>query len=121
MVRIAFGQPALLIFRLISHVLQFSFESCNFRVQRNKEGTGRIVIWMLGITNSYTMEASFGGSTLGGRNRTHFSTAVSYLPGSVFDICLISAPRPISNRTTSTWGAPSAKRSWTTRTRIRPK
>lgn len=46
-------------------------------MQRNKEGTGRIVIWMLGVTNSYTIEASFGGSTLGSRNMTHFSTAVS--------------------------------------------
>lgn len=55
---------------------QFSFESCKFKVQRNKEGTGRIVVWMLGITNSYTMEASFGGSTLGNRSMTHFSTAV---------------------------------------------
>lgn len=55
---------------------QFSFENCKFKVQRNKEGTGRIVVWMLGVTNSYTMEASFGGSTIGSRNMTHFSTAV---------------------------------------------
>lgn len=56
--------------------IQFSFESCKFKVQRSKEGTGRIVVWMLGITNSYTMEASFGGSTLGSRAMTHFSTSV---------------------------------------------
>lgn len=56
---------------------QFSFENCKFKVQRNKEGTGRIVVWMQGVTNSYTMEASFGGSTLGSRSATHFSTAVS--------------------------------------------
>ncbi|XP_031626931.1 cytosolic carboxypeptidase Nna1 [Contarinia nasturtii] len=54
---------------------KFSFESCKFKVQRNKEGTGRIVVWMLGVTNSYTMEASFGGSSLGSRAMTHFSTA----------------------------------------------
>lgn len=54
---------------------KFSFENCKFKVQRNKEGTGRIVVWMLGVTNSYTMEASFGGSTIGSRNLTHFSTA----------------------------------------------
>jgi len=29
---------------------------------------------MLGVANSYTMEASFGGSTLGGRAGTHFTT-----------------------------------------------
>ncbi|KAJ0179424.1 hypothetical protein K1T71_005136 [Dendrolimus kikuchii] len=52
---------------------KFSFENCKFRIQRSKEGTGRIVIWMLGVANSYTMEASFGGSELGGRMSTHFS------------------------------------------------
>ncbi|XP_039961187.1 uncharacterized protein LOC120775195 isoform X4 [Bactrocera tryoni] len=54
---------------------KFSFESCKFKVQRSKEGTGRIVVWMLGITNSYTIEASFGGSSLGSRKGTHFHTA----------------------------------------------
>ncbi|XP_058064463.1 cytosolic carboxypeptidase Nna1-like [Anopheles bellator] len=53
---------------------KFSFENCKFKVQKNKEGTGRIVVWVLGVTNSYTLEASFGGSTLGGRAGTHFST-----------------------------------------------
>ncbi|KAH8238410.1 hypothetical protein KR032_006502 [Drosophila birchii] len=53
---------------------RFSFESCKFKIQRSKEGTGRIVVWMLGITNSYTIEASFGGSSLGSRKGTHFST-----------------------------------------------
>ncbi|XP_075213726.1 nna1 carboxypeptidase [Lycorma delicatula] len=53
---------------------KFSFESCKFRIQRSKEGTGRVVIWMMGVANSYTMEASFGGSTLGTRNQTHFTT-----------------------------------------------
>lgn len=55
---------------------KFSFENCKFRVQKNKEGTGRIVVWVLGVTNSYTLEASFAGSTLGGRAGTHFSTMV---------------------------------------------
>ncbi|XP_055371529.1 cytosolic carboxypeptidase 1 [Condylostylus longicornis] len=54
---------------------KFSFESCKFKIQRSKEGTGRIVIWMLGILNSYTIEASFGGTSLGSRSGTHFSTA----------------------------------------------
>uniref|UniRef100_A0A8C6UHG1 Cytosolic carboxypeptidase 2 n=1 Tax=Neogobius melanostomus TaxID=47308 RepID=A0A8C6UHG1_9GOBI len=52
----------------------FSFKSCKFRVQKSKEGTGRIAMWRLGIRNSYTMETSFGGSTLGDRRGTHFST-----------------------------------------------
>lgn len=53
---------------------KFSFKSCKFRVQKSKEGTGRIVMWRLGIRNSYTMEATFGGSSLGNRRGTHFST-----------------------------------------------
>ncbi|XP_024137084.1 cytosolic carboxypeptidase 2 [Oryzias melastigma] len=53
---------------------KFSFQSCKFRVQRSKEGTGRIFMWRLGIQNSYTMETSFGGSTLGDRKGTHFTT-----------------------------------------------
>lgn len=57
-------------------LFQFSFESCKFKIQRSKEGTGRIVVWMLGITNAYTIEASFGGSLLGSRKGTHFNTQV---------------------------------------------
>ncbi|XP_042267066.1 cytosolic carboxypeptidase 2 isoform X1 [Thunnus maccoyii] len=53
---------------------KFSFKSCKFRVQKSKEGTGRIAMWRLGIRNSYTMEATFGGSTLGDRKGTHFTT-----------------------------------------------
>ncbi|CAH2092133.1 unnamed protein product [Euphydryas editha] len=53
---------------------KFSFENCKFRIQRSKEGTARVVIWMLGVANSYTMEASFGGSEMGSRMSTHFST-----------------------------------------------
>lgn len=52
---------------------QFSFENCKFRIQKSKEGTGRVVVWMMGVANSYTMEASFGGSELGSRMSTHFS------------------------------------------------
>ncbi|KAG8238549.1 hypothetical protein J437_LFUL018451 [Ladona fulva] len=55
---------------------KFSFENCKFRIQRSKEGTGRVVLWSMGVNNSYTMEASFAGSRLGGRRgNTHFSTA----------------------------------------------
>ncbi|XP_034541624.1 cytosolic carboxypeptidase 2 [Notolabrus celidotus] len=53
---------------------KFSFKSCKFRVQKNKEGTGRIAMWKLGIKNSITMEATFGGSTLGDRRGTHFTS-----------------------------------------------
>ncbi|XP_061628813.1 cytosolic carboxypeptidase 2 [Phyllopteryx taeniolatus] len=53
---------------------KFSFKSCKFQVQRSKEGTGRVAMWRLGIKNSYTMEVTFGGSTLGDRKGTHFTT-----------------------------------------------
>ncbi|KAG8431546.1 hypothetical protein GDO86_018315, partial [Hymenochirus boettgeri] len=53
---------------------KFFFKGCKFRVQKSKEGTGRIVMWRQGIPNSYTMESTFGGSTLGTRKDTHFTT-----------------------------------------------
>ncbi|XP_065158506.1 cytosolic carboxypeptidase Nna1 [Atheta coriaria] len=63
---------------------KFSFQSCKFRVQKCKEGTGRVVMWMMGIANSFTLEASFAGSTLGGRNETHFNTLDFELMGKTF-------------------------------------
>ncbi|XP_029769641.1 cytosolic carboxypeptidase 2 [Terrapene carolina triunguis] len=52
---------------------KFSFRSCKFKVQKSKEGTGRIVMWRMGIPNSYTMESTFGGSTLGMTKVSNFS------------------------------------------------
>ncbi|KAM6393254.1 cytosolic carboxypeptidase 2 isoform 2-T2 [Pluvialis apricaria] len=51
---------------------KFSFPSCKFKVQKSKARTGRVVMWHMGISNSYTMEVAFGGSTLGGRS-SHFN------------------------------------------------
>ncbi|KAF1630560.1 Cytosolic carboxypeptidase 2, partial [Eudyptes filholi] len=51
---------------------KFSFPSCKFKVQKSKAGTGRVVMWRMGVSNSYTMEVAFGGSTLGGRS-SHFT------------------------------------------------
>ncbi|NWS49325.1 CBPC2 carboxypeptidase, partial [Probosciger aterrimus] len=70
---------------------KFSFPSCKFKVQRSKLGTGRVVMWRLGVSNSYTMEAAFGGSTLGGR-RSHFTvqdlTALGcHLCDTLLDFC----------------------------------
>ncbi|XP_056373676.1 cytosolic carboxypeptidase 3 isoform X2 [Hyla sarda] len=53
---------------------KFSFSGCKFKVQKSKEGTGRVVMWKMGIRNSYTLEATFCGSSLGNRCGTHFST-----------------------------------------------
>ncbi|XP_021270827.1 cytosolic carboxypeptidase 3 isoform X3 [Numida meleagris] len=51
---------------------KFSFPDCRFRVQKSKESTGRVVMWKMGINNSYTLEASICGSKLGWRQSTHF-------------------------------------------------
>ncbi|CAN2387188.1 protein side chain deglutamylation [Pristimantis euphronides] len=53
---------------------KFSFSGSKFKVQKNKQGTGRVVMWKMGIRNSYTLEATFCGSSLGNRRGTHFST-----------------------------------------------
>ncbi|XP_051885674.1 cytosolic carboxypeptidase 2-like [Pristis pectinata] len=53
---------------------KFSYQSCKFKVQKSKAGTGRVVMWKMGIAHSYTMETTFAGSTLGNRKATHFST-----------------------------------------------
>ncbi|XP_058537374.1 cytosolic carboxypeptidase 3 isoform X2 [Ochotona princeps] len=45
---------------------KFSFSACKFNIQKSKEGTGRVVMWRMGIRNSFTMEATFCGSTLEG-------------------------------------------------------
>ncbi|KAJ8298800.1 hypothetical protein KUTeg_022860 [Tegillarca granosa] len=53
--------------------IKFKYDSCKFKVQRSKEGTGRIVMWNMGIMNSYTMEATFCGSSMGKLKGYHFS------------------------------------------------
>ena len=52
---------------------RFNFEDCRFTVTRDKEGTGRIVFKNLGIMNSYTLEASYGGSNVGNKAYSHFT------------------------------------------------
>ncbi|XP_032872401.1 cytosolic carboxypeptidase 3-like, partial [Amblyraja radiata] len=52
---------------------KFSFQSCKFHIKREKEGTGRVVAWRLGVANSYTLEATFCGSTIGNKSNIHFN------------------------------------------------
>ena len=52
---------------------RFNFEDCRFTITRSKETTGRIVFWNMGITNSFTLEASYGGSNKGTKAYTHFN------------------------------------------------
>ncbi|XP_068595948.1 cytosolic carboxypeptidase 2-like [Brachionichthys hirsutus] len=79
---------------------KFSFKSCKFRVQKSKEGTGRVTMWRLGIKNSYTMEATFGGSTLGDRKGTHFTTRDLKSIGFYFCDTLLDYCDPDSTKTT---------------------
>ncbi|KAM9376096.1 cytosolic carboxypeptidase 2 [Pholidichthys leucotaenia] len=79
---------------------KFSFKSCKFRVQKSKEGTGRVVMWRLGIKNSYTMEATFGGSTLGDRRGTHFTTRDLKSVGFYFCDTLLDYCDPDTSKTT---------------------
>ena len=45
---------------------RFRFASCKFKVQSSKESTARVVCYQeLGVQNSYTLEATFAGSTVG--------------------------------------------------------
>jgi|EP01047_Picozoa_sp_COSAG01_P020674 hypothetical protein len=53
----------------------FSFADCNFKVQKSKEGCGRVVVAReLGLLYSYTMEASFCGANFGRQSDCHFNS-----------------------------------------------
>ncbi|XP_067090443.1 cytosolic carboxypeptidase 2-like [Osmerus mordax] len=62
----------------------FTFQSCKFKVQRSKEGTGRVAFWRLGVLNSFTLETSFCGSSIGKKKGTHFSTKDLQMLGAHF-------------------------------------
>ena len=55
---------------LYKRMTHFSYFSCNFVMQRSKEGTSRITLFKSGIENSYAYELSFCGPV---RERRHFS------------------------------------------------
>ena len=65
---------------------KFSYKSSRFIVQKSKEGTGRVVMWrQAGIQNSYTLEATFSGSTQGKLRGVQFSTA--HLEDMGYNLC----------------------------------
>jgi len=52
----------------------FNFADCSFAVQKAKESTARVAIWKeLGITNTFTLEASFCGADQGKFADYHFN------------------------------------------------
>uniref|UniRef100_A0A7S1K7U0 Peptidase M14 domain-containing protein n=1 Tax=Vitrella brassicaformis TaxID=1169539 RepID=A0A7S1K7U0_9ALVE len=61
---------------LLSQAVEyFDFGDCNFRIQKAKEATARVVMYReLSISNSYTLEASFCGSDVDHHSGSHFNT-----------------------------------------------
>ncbi|PAA61456.1 hypothetical protein BOX15_Mlig000412g2 [Macrostomum lignano] len=53
----------------------FSFHGCRFNIRRCKEATGRVVMWrQFDIANSFTMEATFSGTSVTEEDSRHFNT-----------------------------------------------
>ncbi|KAK7077233.1 Cytosolic carboxypeptidase 2 [Halocaridina rubra] len=91
------------IFPLLLHYNggdKFSFRSCKFKVHRCKEGTARVVVWMMGVLHSYTMEASFGGASEGPRAGTHYNIHDFISMGRQFCETLVEYfdPQPIKEK-----------------------
>ncbi|XP_039759457.1 cytosolic carboxypeptidase 1-like isoform X3 [Pararge aegeria] len=64
----------------------FALGSCSFRVERERESTARVTVWRhLGVTRSYTMEASFCGFDRGPFKGFHLNT--QHLQGVGSDFC----------------------------------
>ncbi|KAL0226593.1 hypothetical protein P9112_013917 [Eukaryota sp. TZLM1-RC] len=59
---------------LSSNISYFSFSDCSFRVQRSKQNSARVVVWReFNIINSFTLEASFCGASMGDVSGYHFT------------------------------------------------
>ena len=55
----------------------FSFDDCNFAVQKSKEATARIVMWReFNLINSFTLESSFMGPNKGTNAGLHFNATM---------------------------------------------
>ncbi|KAH7815927.1 putative Zinc carboxypeptidase family protein [Monocercomonoides exilis] len=77
--------------RMLSHrAPAFSYDDCDFRVQKSKEGAARVVIWReMGLVNSFTMEASFAGCNTGKYKDIHFTPAILEEMGATFGETLL--------------------------------
>lgn len=67
----------------------FSFEECNFNIQKNKESTARVVMSKINIQHSYTLECSFCGPTSGKYQDCHFTPPVMKNMGREFCLNLL--------------------------------
>jgi hypothetical protein len=80
------------IFPLLFHkrLDSFDFDTCNFNVQKSKEGTGRVVVWKrFSLINSFTLEASFCGPSRGFYKDCHFTPSILRDMGKQFSLNLI--------------------------------
>mmetsp|Transcript_16536 Transcript_16536/g.14437 ORF Transcript_16536/g.14437 Transcript_16536/m.14437 type:complete len:107 (+) Transcript_16536:185-505(+) len=62
----------------------FSFEDCNFNVQKTKESTARVVMCRSNIQYSYTLECSFCGPNGGKYQDCHFTPPIMKNMGKEF-------------------------------------
>ena len=69
----------------------FEFSSCNFKVQKEKEGTARIVVNKeFNVLNSFTLETSFCGATIGDHQDFHFTPPIMENVGADFCKALLA-------------------------------
>lgn len=67
----------------------FSFDDCNFNIQKDKESTGRVVIRReFNVINSFTLEASFWGPNIGKYQDWHFTPTQMREAGKAYCIAL---------------------------------
>ena len=63
----------------------FSFNGCNFTVQKARESTARVVMWReFNLINSFTLETTFCGPTDGRYQDCHFTINILKECGRLF-------------------------------------
>lgn len=73
----------------------FSFDDCNFNIQKDKESTGRVVVRReFNVVNSFTLEASFCGANIGKYQDSHFTPTQLKEAGKDFCIALNHMSHP---------------------------
>ena len=60
--------------KLQNNVTQYTIRTVQYSTVQYSTVHHRVVFWSMGIMNSFTLEASYGGSNLGSRAFTHFNT-----------------------------------------------
>ena len=71
----AVGPEQLLVDVLSRTAPLFSSADCRFGVEKSKLSTSRVVVWSMGVTCSYTMEATYNGASRGVYDGVQVTTA----------------------------------------------